>query len=47
VKLGESVLVAALPAADDPTVSYAMASFSAPELADLLCSITDIRHLFS
>ena len=34
-------------AANDPAFSYAMASFSTPDLADILCGITDIRHIFS
>ena len=34
-------------AASDPAFFYAMASFSTPELADILCRTTDIRHDFS
>jgi hypothetical protein len=34
-------------AANDAAFSYAIASFSAPELADILCGTTDIRHVFS
>ena len=28
-------------------LSYAMLSFSPPELSDLLCGTTEIRHVFS
>jgi hypothetical protein len=35
------------PRGNDPTVSYAVASFSTTELAELLRGITDIRHVFS
>jgi len=31
----------------DPAFFYAMASFSTPELADILCKRTDIRHVSS
>ena len=34
-------------ATGEPAFSYAMVSFSPPELSDLLCGTTEIRHVFS